>query len=80
MAIPVPAAIALTATARRHASQHKILEQVLAAALPDTCQVGDLVALEIHGGVHEFVVYRRRWEMARDTPPRLEITLDRPAR
>ncbi|PWJ76943.1 hypothetical protein C7441_11855 [Pseudaminobacter salicylatoxidans] len=79
MAIVTPMEIALTATAQRHASRIGILEQVLAIRLPETCQAGDAVSLEIDGAVHEFSISRRAWRIRR-ADALLEITLDFPAR
>lgn len=79
MAIAAHTAISLTATAQRYASQHGIVGQVLAIRLPDTCQVGDVVSLEIDGAPHEFAVNRRRWKV-RAANTQLEITLDHPVR
>lgn len=71
--------VVLTATAEHYAAQNGILERVLAIALPAQCQVGDFVSLEVGGVSHEFGIMRRRWVAGEDSP-RLEITLDQPAR
>lgn len=78
-AISTRIVVVLTATAEHYAAQNGILERVLAIALPAQCQVGDFVSLEIGSVSHEFGLMRRRW-VAGDGTPRLEITLDQPAR
>lgn len=70
--------IALTVTARSYAVQMGILDNVLAAALPAECQVGDVVTVRVQGADHDFALLRRRW-IAGDEGSRLEITLDYPA-
>ncbi|MDH6232737.1 hypothetical protein M2281_003336 [Mesorhizobium soli] len=78
MATSADMSVVLTTTAGRYAARQGVLDQVLATALPATCQVGDLVSFEIEGMTHEFVLLRRRW-IAGEGSTRLEVTLDYPA-